>query len=99
MGNENPPQLPDSFEEAERFQRLFVKPMVDAVRVEVKSQLEPVVSFITTQQAKDQKQDERLTNLEGSQRKALVGWGVFATFLSIMLTAGWNKIKSLLGVG
>jgi hypothetical protein len=35
--DEKPLHLPDSFEDAERFQRLFVKPMVESVKNEVKT--------------------------------------------------------------
>lgn len=97
--SDDAPKLPNNFEEAERFQRLFVKPMVDAVKDSVGQQLQPIVSgqrklfaMIEEQAAKDTEQDERLTNLEGSQNRAMVGWGVFATGLSIALSAGWNWI-------
>lgn len=90
----DPLKLPDNFHDAEVFQRLFVKPMVDAVCDKVENQLKPVVDGMKAQADKDVEQDNRLAKLEGSQSKALLGWGVFATGLSIALSAGWNYVAS-----
>lgn len=95
------PQPPDDFEEAERFKRLFIDPAVDAMGQKITAQLQPIVqgqrklfAHIQEQTMKDAKQDERLGELEGSQKRAMVGWGVFATGLSIALSAGWNWVSS-----
>jgi len=84
--------LPDNLADAERFQRLFVLPVVEAVRVEVRSSIQPLVSAQADQEA-------RLKELEGSQRKALIGYAVFASGLSIVLAAGWDWIKSMFRKG
>ncbi len=98
---ETPPQLPDDFAEAERFKRLFIDPSVEAMGQKIAAQLQPIISgqrklfaHIQEQTVKDTAQDERLATLEGSQKRAMVGWGVFATGLSIALSAGWNWVSN-----
>lgn len=93
-----PIDMPDTFEEAERFQRMFVKPMVDAVRAEVQSHLGPIAEAHKVIQAEQQTQAARLATLEGSQKKALVGYGVFAAGFSIALAASWDYVKGKVGL-
>ena len=100
MDGAKPPA--DDFENAERFKRLFVDPAVDAMSAKVEAHLTPILAgqrklFAQMQQQteRDNKQDERITNLESSNKKAMVGWGVFATGLSIALSACWNWVSSL----
>ncbi len=87
--------MPDTFAEAERFQRLFVMPMVDAIRVEVRNHLGPIIESNKVITAEQAAQAARLTNLEGSQKKALVGYGVFAAGLSVALAAAWDYVKGV----
>ena len=84
--DEQPMDLPHTLADAERFQRLFVKPMVDAVRQE----LQPVIQGMADQALKDKEQDGKIQALESGQKKAMVGWGVIATGLSIALVSCWE---------
>lgn len=100
--SDDAPKVPDTFEEAERFKRLFVDPAVNAMGQEIKSHLAPIIqgqrklfAQMEEQNSRDIKQDNRLAALEGSNKKAMVGWGVFATGLSIALSAGWNWITKM----
>jgi hypothetical protein len=76
----------DDFEKAERFQRLFVTPLVDAVRVEMKAHLEPMNQTLTRIEAFE----PRISKLERSQKKALAGLGIFATLIGLGCRAGWE---------
>jgi len=80
--------LPGNLADAERFQRLFVQPMVEAVKTEVRTSIYPLVQGHA-------ELGRRVDALEGSQRKALVGYSVFAAGLSVALAAGWDWIKSI----
>jgi hypothetical protein len=92
-----PLDMPDTLAEAERFQRLFVMPMVDAVRTEVASSIKPIADahqLLVKQQAEH---GDRITSLEGRQNKALVGYAVFASGLSVILATSWEYLRSIFG--
>lgn len=88
----NDPKLdvPDSFEDAERFKRLFVDPAVDALGQRMELHLKPLVTGVADH-------DKRLAELEKSQKKALVGYGVFAAGLSVVLASGLDWFKKRIG--
>ena len=67
----------------DEFQSHFVKPMVDAVREEMK----PLVTDVTTLK-------EDVSKLKGNEKKALLGWGLYASGLAAVLAYGQTKIKS-----
>lgn len=89
------PNTPDTFDEAERFQRLFVRPLVDAVRAEMQSSLQPLIENGERREARIRSIEDRTLRLEQTQSRALLGWGVFAAGLSIALTAIWDYLKGL----
>lgn len=93
-----PINMPDTFEEAERFQRLFVLPVADAVRVEVRNALSPLTDRVQTVEAKVKSYEDRVTALEAAKTKALVGYGVFATGLSIAMSYAWTWISKRIGL-
>lgn len=69
----------DNLDDAEKFQKHFVTPLVEAVRAEVK----PLVEA----QAKT---EERLNKLEANQKKALIGYGGVIA----VVTLAFNVIKA-----
>jgi hypothetical protein len=77
-----------TLEDAERYQRLFVKPLVDTLE----RQISPIVDRLNNL-------DGRVKTLETSQKKALVGWGVYATGAAAALTWAWGFIKAKLHWG
>jgi len=105
MGDEQKPiDMPDTLAEAERFKRLFIDPAVNAMSDKMEAHLAPIISGqrklfaqMSEQQDKDKTQDDRLQALETKQSKALVGWGVFATGMSIVFSASWNWIAKKIG--
>jgi hypothetical protein len=107
MSGENkevPINLPDTLEDAERFQRLFVQPMVDAMGQRIQSELQPIVSgqrklfaSIAEQKNKDAAQDAAIADLKGKQAKALLGWGVYATVAASLIGVGLDWAKGKLG--
>jgi hypothetical protein len=83
----------DYMEAAEKFQQHFVTPMVAAVEIKLTTLLQPVID---TQKALGEKvvgHDKAIANLQGSQKKALVGWGVFATGGAAAMSYAWVWIK------
>lgn len=97
MSQDNAPNTPDTFEEAERFQRLFVTPVVTQMKTEITALIQPVVDSHKSMQGKLIEQDKRITDLENGQRKALVGYGVFAAGLSVVVGASWDWLKGKVG--
>lgn len=103
-GTNGPIQLPDSFEDAERFKRLFVDPAVEAMGQHITAQLAPVLSgqrklfaSMTEQKAKDATQDAAIEALRSKQTKALLGWGVYATVAASLIGVGLDWAKGKLG--
>lgn len=95
----------DDFEEAERFQRLFVKPMVDALKAEMAQQLQPIVQgqrrlFVENGERKTEisQHSERLHGLESKQRKALIGWGALSLLVATVVGSAWGWVKARLGI-
>lgn len=88
------PKLPNSFEEAEQFQRLFVTPLVNAVKTEMANHVEKVTAIVTTATTKVDGMENRVTRLESSQKKALAGFALYATGLSLLIGSLWGWIKS-----
>lgn len=79
---------------AERYQRTFVKPLVDAVVVEVRQHLEQVTTRVNGMENAMVKNTMAISALQGNQKKALVGYGVFTSGLAAILAASWTWIKS-----
>lgn len=69
----------DNIDDAEKFQKHFVQPLVDAVRLEVKPLVDAKLDH-----------DARLKTLEGNQRKALYGYAG----LVAVLTVAFNYVKA-----
>lgn len=90
--------LPSTFEDAERFQRLFVKPMVDCVKKEMRATCEQLKAEF----AADRKEQEQLRtdvdSLKSNQRKALIGWGVIATGVSVFIGFCGDWVKRKIGL-
>jgi hypothetical protein len=76
----------DNLNDAEQFQKHFVNPVVDAVRAEIKSLVDS-----------DKAQSARLDKLEGTQKKAMIGFAVYATMLSTVVGLGLAWLKSKAG--
>lgn len=92
-------QEQDQLERAERFQRMFVLPIVEAMRIELRShtdQLDQKLTAIVTQ-VKDH--DDRLVGLEKNQKKALIGWGVLTLAVGTFTSAAYAYIKSKIHIG
>lgn len=81
-------------EDAERYQRLFVAPMVEAVEKKLEAMLSPVIQASGQLRTDVDAATGRIVKLESTNKKALVGWGVFATGVAAAMSYGWNFIKS-----
>lgn len=78
----------DNLDDAEKFQKHFVTPLVDAVRAEVR----PLVES-------DRMQNEAIQKLQSNQKKALIGFAGISALASIVAAALWNKAKQWLHLG
>lgn len=81
-------------EQAQFIQGILVKPMVDAVEAKIENMLKPLVDAVAAYPSRFAAIEGRATNLEGSQKKALVGWGAFATVAAGGMSYAWGWIKS-----
>lgn len=91
--------MSDQLEKAEQYQRLFVKPMIDALETKLETMLQPVLDDHKKLRGEVDGLSTRTSALEGSQKKALAGWGVFATALAGVMSYAWTWIKGHLRLG
>lgn len=91
--------LPNNFEDAERFQRLFVLPVTTAMEVKIKQTLKPVLETVAGLRDHLNAQDTQIAKLVKDQKKALLGWSAYATAASAVLAWGWNYVRSHIKVG
>jgi wobble nucleotide-excising tRNase len=70
-------------DEAEKLKELIVQPMVDAIRSEIK----PIADQVTNH-------NQRIKTLEDNQKRALAGFAVYSTGLSLLVGSAWGWIKS-----
>jgi hypothetical protein len=96
--DEKPLHLPDSFESAERFQRLFVVPMVESVKNEVKTFCDSLKAEFASERDEQKQLREDVNSLKGNQKKALLGYGVWATALSAFIGFAGNWLKNKIGI-
>lgn len=69
----------DDIDDAEKFQKHFVTPLIDAVRAEVKPLVDAKLDH-----------EKRLAGLESNQKKALIGYAGIIT----VLTVAFNYVKA-----
>ena len=86
-------------EAAEKFQQHFVVPMVTAVETKLTTMLQPVIDANQSLAKRVKDHDDAIAALQGSQKKALAGWGVFSAGLAAGLAYAWTWIKSHIHVG
>lgn len=93
----NPPgslRIPDSFEDAERFKRLFVDPMIDMVKQEMNGHVTKITAIATGVVTQVNGMESRVAKLEGNQKHALLGWGVYSTAVGVATAAAWKWITT-----
>jgi hypothetical protein len=81
-------------DDIEKFNTHFVKPMVDAVRSEVRDSMIPLIQDVKDLKIGAESTKGRLDKLEGDQKKAMVGYAVFSAGLAAAIGAAWGWIKS-----
>lgn len=90
----------DDMESIERFQRMFISPLVDVVQCELRTTREEITRELRTiadQQKKhtekSDKLDQRLSYVEANMKKALIGWGavVMAGTIGVALLTHWLR--------
>lgn len=81
---------------AKMFQEMFVLPVVQAMETKLENMLTPVVDAQKNVTGRMNYVEGRVSSLESNQKKALVGWGVFASAGLGLIVVGWSKVKSLL---
>lgn len=91
--------MPDNFADAKLFRELFIDPAIEAIREEMRSHLGPIAETQKAVTAKVDGFDARMSRVEKDQKKALLGWGVYATALAAGMTYAWKYISSKIHLG
>lgn len=90
MSTEN---MGDMLDMAERYQRTFVKPLVDAVTQQIDTHLKELGTRVGAVESTLTSHTADLTKLKADQKKALIGYGVFSSAVAAGLAAGWTWVK------
>lgn len=91
-------QLPHNLADVERFQRLFVKPMVETVKQEMRTTCEQLKAEFAADRSEQEKLRTDVDGLKSNQRKALIGWGVIATGVSVFIGFCGDWVKRKIGL-
>src|SRR5271157_4865026 len=75
---------------------LLIDPLKETLHEAIGAAIAPLVLRVENVEESETKTIERVSSLEGSQRKALLGWGVIATGFAGLISWGWTWIKSKL---
>jgi hypothetical protein len=91
---------PSTYEDAERFQKLFIAPLIDVVKSEIAVQFGEVKQHIADTNAKADAAeklatalDARVKTLEGSRNKLMIVYGVLVMAGSVV----WNLVQRKIG--
>lgn len=80
----------NSLEDAEKFQKHFVGPLVEAVRGEVKVLVDEQRKEVEALKAKDAAQQADIDAIKASQTKALAVYGLASVIAATSAGAAWN---------
>lgn len=82
-----------NLDDLEKLKTVLLEPMIESVRADLNTHLAPVIEMQKAQQSKLETHDNEIGGLKSYQKKALVGWGVFATGFGIAWGSAWGWIK------
>lgn len=92
----------DSLDDAEKFQKHFVTPIVDAVKTEVKTLVDDTRKEMEALKKRDADQQADIDSLKLNQKKALAGYGFLSlsvsTAVGLLYGATRNWVKKHFGV-
>lgn len=83
--------MSDELDSAEQYQRMFVRPVVDALKIELESQLRPLVEASGDH-------EKRIRGMEAKQHKMLAMYGVFSVLACGTVGSLWNYIRTKLNL-
>ncbi len=83
-----------NLETMQRYQESFVKPVVDALRLEIEGQLKPLLESQKSITGLLESHNTRIQRLEKDQKRALLGWSIYATGIGLACTLAWKWIVS-----
>lgn len=80
----------DSLDDAEKFQKHFVSPMIDAVRAEIG----PLVKRVEALESGQPPIVARVAALEGSAKKLMTVYSGAVGIVTFFVHYGWMKVKT-----
>lgn len=91
--------MSNPWEDAEHFQNIVVKPLIAQVEASIRAELGPIVSAQADVKKRQDATDARVATLESGHKKALIGYGVYATVAAAAIGSGLSWAKKRLGLG
>lgn len=83
--------------DAEQLKRLIVQPMIDAVNASMEGHMKAMDAKLEGLVTSVNDHKTRIEAIEAGRKKAMIGYGVYATGTSIAIGAGWNWLKKKIG--
>jgi hypothetical protein len=88
------PKLPETLAQAELFQRMLIDPMLRGMQEKLDAHHAEITSSLALVATTLQLHEGRLGKLEKNQGKALAGFALYATGLSVGISYFWTRLKS-----
>lgn len=82
------------WEEAEHFQNVCVRPLIAAVETSLKSQIQPIVDAQVENKRRLDEHEMALNSLKAGNKKAMIGYGVYATVAAAAVGSAWGWIRT-----
>lgn len=88
-----------ALDDAEQFKRLFIDPAVQAIGERMEAHLKPITDKQELQQKQIDGHATDIAKLKSENKKAMWGWGVYATGLALTLSSVWGWIRTHFKIG
>lgn len=89
--------MSDELEQAERLKHLIVDPVVESLQLKIEGMLKPLIDTQTAQAETLKAHDLAIADLKASNKRAMLGWGVYASGVALGVGSAWGWIKSHFG--
>lgn len=88
--------MPLTLQDAEQVKEVLLDPMREAMRSEFQTQLAPLVAAQKANAETIEQNTKDIQDLKDTQRKALLGFGIYASIAAVAVGSAWSWFTSKL---
>jgi len=86
----------DELERLDATRRLLIEPLIKTLETEIRSEIAPIVARLSDVDARVGRAEGRVTALESTNRKALVGFAVWASIFGLAWQGVYQWVRQKL---